>query len=76
MRTPIAGNDASWLCSGKGSRLLVETVQKALSHVNVDIDSDEVECLLANLIFKVRPSRRNSVLLHSTTQSHRPNSVL
>lgn len=43
-----------WLCSGKGSRLLVATVQAALNHVNVKIDSDEVECLLANLIHKVR----------------------
>ncbi|KAK9893328.1 hypothetical protein P389DRAFT_22429 [Cystobasidium minutum MCA 4210] len=41
-----------WLCSGKGSRLLVSTVQAALNHVNVNIDSDEVECLLANLIHK------------------------
>ena len=42
-----------WLCSGKGSRLLVSTVQQALKYVSVDIDSDEVECLLATLIYKV-----------------------
>ena len=33
--------------------MLVSTVQSALAHVSVDIDSDEVECLLANLIYKV-----------------------
>lgn len=46
---------SSWLCSGKGSRLLVSTVRVALEHVNVVIDSDEVECMLANLIHKVSP---------------------
>ena len=44
----------SWLCSGRDSRLQVLIVQRALAHVNVDVDSDQVECLLANLIYKVR----------------------
>lgn len=33
------------------------TIQAALDHVNVKIDSDEAECLLANLIYKVSLSR-------------------
>lgn len=43
---------ARWLCTGRETRLLVSTVQRALAHVSVEIDSDEVECLLANLIYR------------------------
>ena len=43
----------SWLCSDKTTRLSVGAVQWALTFADTEVDTDEVECLLANLIYKV-----------------------
>ena len=43
-----------WLCLGTESKLLlVLAVYQALSYLSVHKDSDEGECLLANLIYEV-----------------------
>lgn len=52
----------SWLLQGKESRLSVELVFKLHQAVDPasDVDIDEVECILANLIYKVKSKSQAS----------------
>lgn len=52
---PFIPPPPSWLLQGKESRLSVELVFKLHQAVDPasDVDIDEVECILANLIYKV-----------------------
>ena len=44
----------SWILEGKPARLSVETFQRYYSKgAGIDIDSEEMECVLANMIYKV-----------------------
>lgn len=43
----------AWLASEKSSRMPISTFQTALKLHGVDVDSDEVECMLANMIYMV-----------------------
>lgn len=36
------------------TRLELDLFQRGLAFVGMDVDSDEVECIMANMIFKVR----------------------
>lgn len=45
--------DCRWIASDKSSRLPVSTFQLALKLHGVDVDSDEVECMVANMIYRV-----------------------
>lgn len=42
-----------WIASDKSSRLPISTFQLALKLHGVDVDSDEVECMVANMIYRV-----------------------
>lgn len=59
VETQISDNDQltpfSWIASDKSSRIPVSTFQTALKLHGIDVDSDEVECMVANMIFRVSP---------------------
>lgn len=38
----------------KSTKLEISLFKTALAYVGVDVDDDEVECMLANMIYKVR----------------------
>lgn len=57
LRVPLASLPTnSWLLKGKESRLSVELVFRLHQAMDQrsDVDIDEIECILANLIYKVR----------------------
>lgn len=41
-----------WICSRKSSQIPLRDIQKALALCHVKADLDEVECILANLIYR------------------------
>jgi hypothetical protein len=43
----------SWIAGDKSSRIPISTFQTALEIHGVDVDPDEVECMVANMIFRV-----------------------
>lgn len=43
----------AWLASDKSTRVPISTFQTALRLHNVEADSDEVECMVANMIYRV-----------------------
>ena len=45
--------DCRWVASDKSSRIPVSTFQTALEIHGIIVDSDEVECMVANMIFRV-----------------------
>ncbi|GAA94337.1 uncharacterized protein L969DRAFT_89991 [Mixia osmundae IAM 14324] len=42
----------TWLCSQRSTRMSIRTFQSALKIAGVDMESDEVECVIANMIYK------------------------
>ena len=42
-----------WIASDKSSRISISTFQLALKLHEVEVDSDEVECMVANMIYRV-----------------------
>ncbi|KAK8847395.1 hypothetical protein IAR55_005253 [Kwoniella newhampshirensis] len=42
----------AWIASDKSSRIPISTFQLALSRHGVEVDSDEVECMVANMIYR------------------------
>lgn len=55
----------SWLALDKPSRVTVEAFQVGLRLSGVTVDSAEVECMVANMIYKVRPSSCSAVCAES-----------
>jgi hypothetical protein len=58
----------SWLCcqtEGEpvNSKLDLSLFQAGLRHGGIDADADEVECILANMIYKVGVASRSSIWL-------------
>lgn len=49
----------AWVASDKSSRVPVRTFQLALKLHGVDVDADEVECMLANMVYRVSLSFRD-----------------
>lgn len=47
----------AWVASDKSSRVPVSTFQLALKLHGVDVDADEVECMLANMVYRVSLGR-------------------
>ncbi|RXK35350.1 COP9 signalosome complex subunit 12 [Tremella mesenterica] len=43
----------AWIASDKSSRIPISTFQMALQLHNIIVDSDEVECMVANMIYRV-----------------------
>lgn len=43
----------AWIASDKSSRVPISTFQTALRLHGVNVDSDEVECMVANMIYRV-----------------------
>lgn len=44
-----------WILEGKPARLSVDTFRRYYTQgAGIDIDGEEMECVLANMIFKVR----------------------
>jgi hypothetical protein len=48
-----ADGDVSWVASDKSSRLPISTFKLALELHGVQADDDEVECMVANMIYRV-----------------------
>lgn len=42
-----------WIASDKSTRIPISTFQLALELHGVEVDMDEVECMLANMVFRV-----------------------
>lgn len=42
-----------WIASDKSTRIPLSTFQTALSIHKIDVDPDEVECMVANMVFRV-----------------------
>ena len=42
-----------WIASDKSTRIPLSTFQTALSIHQIDADADEVECMVANMVFRV-----------------------
>jgi len=42
----------AWIASDKSSRVPVSTFHVALKLHDVDVDTDEVECMVANMIYR------------------------
>lgn len=53
----------AWIASDKSTRIPIETFRLALKLHGVDVESDEVECMVANMIYRV--SNFSSVLMFS-----------
>ena len=49
---------ASWTVSDKSTRIPISTFQLALSIHQINVDSDEVECMVANMIYRVSSHNR------------------
>lgn len=45
--------DGRWIASDKSTRIPLSTFRVALELHNVDVDADEVECMVANMIYRV-----------------------
>lgn len=45
-----------WTASDKSTRIPISTFRKALDIHAIDVDSDEVECMVANMIYRVSPN--------------------
>jgi hypothetical protein len=43
-----------WIASEKSTRIPIESFGMALSLHGVQVDSEEVECMVANMIYRVR----------------------
>lgn len=54
-----------WLAQEKTTRLPIDVIQAALKTANVAMDSDEVECVVANMIYKVSPTITRRSLLRT-----------
>jgi hypothetical protein len=64
-----------WIASDKSSRIPISTFQTALSLHKVKVDEDEVECMVANMIFRVSvlvPVSLLLLLLHQITSIFPP----
>jgi hypothetical protein len=48
----------SWIASDKSTRIPISTFQLALQLHGVEVDVEEVECMLANMVYRVSPSIR------------------
>jgi hypothetical protein len=46
----------SWIASDKSTRIPISTFQLALRLHGVEVDVEEVECMLANMVYRVSPS--------------------
>jgi hypothetical protein len=46
----------SWIASDKSTRIPISTFQLALELHGVEVDVEEVECMLANMVYRVSPS--------------------
>lgn len=46
-------DDTRWLASDKSTRMDLSVFQAALSLHGVQADADEVECMVANMIYRV-----------------------
>jgi len=44
---------SSWIASDKSTRIPISTFQTALELHDVESDAEEVECMLANMVFRV-----------------------
>lgn len=44
----------SWLALGKVSRVPIGSFKAGLALAGVDVEAEEVECMVANMIYKVR----------------------
>lgn len=44
-----------WIASDKSTRIPISTFQLALELHGVEVDVDEVECMLANMVYRVSP---------------------
>jgi hypothetical protein len=53
----------SWIASDKSTRIPISTFQLALQLHGVEVDVEEVECMLANMVYRVSPSHSPSSLL-------------
>lgn len=45
-----------WIASDKSTRIPISTFQLALQLHGVEVDVEEVECMLANMVYRVSPS--------------------
>jgi hypothetical protein len=45
----------SWIASDKSTRIPISTFQLALQLHGVEVDVEEVECMLANMVYRVSP---------------------
>jgi len=43
----------SWIASDKSTRIPISTFQLALELHGVEVDVEEVECMLANMVYRV-----------------------
>ena len=55
-------HDDRWIACNKDSRIPISAFKLAMRHQGIDVDDDEVECLVAGMIWKasrvVRQSRK------------------
>ena len=63
----VPSNDAvefelmiSWIASDKSTRIPISTFQLALELHGVEVDVEEVECMLANMVFRVSRTSSSS----------------
>jgi hypothetical protein len=53
-RSPgVDDTDSRWIASEKSTRIPISTFQTALNLHGVEVDTDEVECMVANMIYRV-----------------------
>lgn len=50
----------SWIASDKSTRIPISTFQTALELHDVESDAEEVECMLANMVFRVSRTSSSS----------------
>lgn len=51
-----SGGTGRWIACDKESRIPISAFKLALQHQGIEVDEDEVECLVAGMIWKVSPS--------------------
>jgi hypothetical protein len=51
-----SGDSGRWIACNKESRIPISAFKLALRHQGIEVDEDEVECLVAGMIWKVSPS--------------------
>ena len=51
---------SSWIASDKSTRIPISTFQTALELHDVESDAEEVECMLANMVFRVSRTSSSS----------------